>query len=110
MSRSPLSHAIRGLEERNGLRLWSRTTRSVAPTDAGEQLIGRLRPALGDLASVLDQIAEQPERPAGRPWSSRWRRRWFKKKSKSGAATPQPDIEPIKQRLKQAVEISKKKA
>jgi len=38
----------------------------VAPTDAGEQLIGRLRPALGDVASVLDEIVEQRERPAGR--------------------------------------------
>ena len=66
VSRSALSHAIRGLEERIGVRLLSRTTRSVAPTDAGEQLIGRLRPALGDVASVLDQIAEQRERPAGR--------------------------------------------
>ena len=66
VSRSALSHAIRGLEERIGVRLLSRTTRSVAPTDAGEQLISRLRPALGDVASVLDQIAEQRERPAGR--------------------------------------------
>jgi DNA-binding transcriptional LysR family regulator len=66
VSRSALSHAIRGLEERIGVRLLSRTTRSVAPTDAGEQLIGRLRPALGDVASVLDLIAEQRERPAGR--------------------------------------------
>ena len=66
VSRSALSHAVRGLEDRIGVRLLSRTTRSVAPTDAGEQLIGRLRPALGDVASVLDQIAEQRERPAGR--------------------------------------------
>src|SRR5580765_8104702 len=66
VSSSALSHAIRGLEERIGVRLLSRTTRSVAPTDAGEQLIGRLRPALGDVASVLDEIVEQRERPAGR--------------------------------------------
>ena len=66
VSRSALSHAVRGLEERIGVRLLSRTTRSVAPTDAGEQLISRLRPALGDVASVLDRIAEQRERPAGR--------------------------------------------
>jgi DNA-binding transcriptional LysR family regulator len=66
VSRSALSHAVRGLEERLGVRLLSRTTRSVAPTDAGEQLIGRLRPALGDVASVLDEIVEQRERPAGR--------------------------------------------
>jgi DNA-binding transcriptional LysR family regulator len=66
VSRSALSHAVRGLEERIGVRLLSRTTRSVAPTDAGEQLLGRLRPALGDVASVLDHIAERRERPAGR--------------------------------------------
>ena len=66
VSRSALSHAVRGLEERIGVRLLSRTTRSVAPTDAGEQLIGHLRPALGDVASVLDQIAGLRERPAGR--------------------------------------------
>ena len=64
VSRSALSHAVRGLEERVGVRLLSRTTRSVAPTDAGEQLLGRLRPALGDVASVLDHIAERRERPA----------------------------------------------
>src|SRR5213596_4000706 len=66
VSTSALSHAMRGLEERFGVRLLARTTRSVAPTDAGEQLIGRLRPALGDVASVLDQIAERRERPVGR--------------------------------------------
>jgi len=66
VSRSALSHAVRGLEERIGVRLLSRTTRSVAPTDAGQQLIGRLRPALDDVASVLDEIAGLRERPAGR--------------------------------------------
>jgi DNA-binding transcriptional LysR family regulator len=66
VSRSALSHAVRGLEERIGVRLLSRTTRSVAPTDAGEQLIGRLRPALADVGSVLDEIAGLRDRPAGR--------------------------------------------
>ena len=66
VSRSALSHSVRGLEERIGVRLLSRTTRSVAPTDAGEQLISRLGPALGDVASVLDEISEQREQPAGR--------------------------------------------
>ena len=66
VSRSALSHAVRGLEERIGVRLLARTTRSVAPTDAGEQLIARLRPALGDVASVLGQIAGLRDRPAGR--------------------------------------------
>jgi DNA-binding transcriptional LysR family regulator len=65
-SRSALSHAVRGLEERLGVRLLDRTTRSVAATDAGAQLISRLRPALGDVESVLDQIVGLRERPAGR--------------------------------------------
>ena len=66
ISRSALSHAVRGLEERLGVRLLARTTRSVAPTDAGAQLISRLRPALGDVESVLDQIVGLRDRPAGR--------------------------------------------
>lgn len=66
VSRSALSHAVRGLEERIGVRLLARTTRSVAPTDAGEQLIARLGPALNDVNSVLDQIAGLSERPSGR--------------------------------------------
>ena len=66
VSRSALSHSVRGLEERIGVRLLSRTTRCVAPTDAGAQLISRLGPALGDVASVLDEISEHRERPAGR--------------------------------------------
>ena len=66
VSRSALSHAVQGLEERIGVRLLARTTRSVAPTDAGERLIGRLSPALGDVASVLDELAGLRERPAGR--------------------------------------------
>ena len=48
------------------MRLLARTTRSVAPTEAGEQLIGRLRPALGEVESVLDQIVGLRERPTGR--------------------------------------------
>jgi len=66
VSRSALSHAVRGLEERLGVRLLARTTRSVAPTEAGEQLIARLKPALGEVESVLDQIVELRERPTGR--------------------------------------------
>jgi DNA-binding transcriptional LysR family regulator len=66
VSTSALSHAIRGLEERIGVRLLARTTRSVAPTDAGEQLLSRLRPALGDIRDTLEQVATLRERPAGR--------------------------------------------
>jgi DNA-binding transcriptional LysR family regulator len=58
--------AVRGLEERLGVRLLARTTRSVAPTDAGEQLISRLRPALGEVEAVLDQIVDLRDRPTGR--------------------------------------------
>src|SRR6266576_5541958 len=49
---SALSHAIRELVERFGVRLLARTTRSVAPTDAGAQLVARLRPALGDIRCI----------------------------------------------------------
>ena len=66
VSRSALSHAVRGLEERLGVRLLARTTRSVAPTEAGEQLIARLRPALGDVEAVLDEIVGLRDQPRGR--------------------------------------------
>lgn len=66
VSPSALSHAIRGLEEQIGVRLLARTTRSVAATDAGEQLIARLGPALGDIRGALDQISGFRDRPAGR--------------------------------------------
>src|SRR5436309_14570985 len=66
VSRSALSHAVRGLEERLDVRLLARTTRSVAPTEVGAQLISHLRPALGEVESVLDQIGALRERPTGR--------------------------------------------
>jgi len=66
VSTSAVSHAMRGLEERFGVRLLARTTRSVAPTDAGEQLIARLGPALGDIQGALDLIAGLRGRPTGR--------------------------------------------
>jgi DNA-binding transcriptional LysR family regulator len=66
VSTSALSHAIRGLEERFGVRLLARTTRSVAPTAAGEQLIACLRPTLGDIRGALDLISGLRDRPAGR--------------------------------------------
>ena len=65
VSTSALSHAVRGLEERIGVRLLARTTRSVAPTDAGEQFIARLRPALGDIRGALDQVSGLRAQPAG---------------------------------------------
>jgi DNA-binding transcriptional LysR family regulator len=66
VSPSALSHAIKGLEEEIGIRLLARTTRSVAPTDAGEQLIARLDPALADIREALGQVAGLRSRPAGR--------------------------------------------
>jgi DNA-binding transcriptional LysR family regulator len=65
VSPSALSHAIRGLEERIGVRLLARTTRSVAPTEAGEQFIARLGPALADVRGALDQVAGLRDKPAG---------------------------------------------
>ena len=66
VSPSALSHAIRALEERVGVRLLARTTRSVAPTDAGEEFLARLRPALGDIRGALDRVSGLRDRPAGR--------------------------------------------
>ena len=63
---SAMSHAIRGLEEAIGVRLLSRTTRSVAPTVAGEEIVGRLRPALADIREALDHVRGLREKPAGR--------------------------------------------
>ena len=55
-----------GLEEQIGVRLLARTTRSVAPSEAGERLIARLRPALGDIRETLDEVASLKDRPVGR--------------------------------------------
>jgi DNA-binding transcriptional LysR family regulator len=66
VSPSALSHAVKGLEEQVGVRLLARTTRSVAPTDAGQQLIARLDPALTDIQDALTQVAGLRDRPAGR--------------------------------------------
>src|SRR5229473_319841 len=56
ISRSRLSETIRGLEDRLGVRLLNRTTRSVGPTSAGERLLARMRPLLDDFDAVLDGI------------------------------------------------------
>src|SRR5882762_8151075 len=53
VTQSALSHAVRGLEEEIGVRLLARTTRSVAPTDVGEELLRSLRPALTDIRAAL---------------------------------------------------------
>lgn len=54
---STLSHAMRALEERMGVRLLNRTTRSVSPTEAGFELLGRLQPVLATLDQALDSVA-----------------------------------------------------
>jgi DNA-binding transcriptional LysR family regulator len=64
-SQSALSHTVRRLETRLGLRLLVRTTRSVAPTEAGERLIETLRPALGDIDDRITALAELRDRPSG---------------------------------------------
>jgi DNA-binding transcriptional LysR family regulator len=66
ISTSGLSHAIRRLEEQIGVRLLTRTTRSVAPTDAGEQLLAHLRPALGDIRTTLTNLSGLQSKPVGR--------------------------------------------
>lgn len=64
-SQSALSHTVRRLEERMGLRLLTRTTRNVVPTDAGEQLMETLRPAFDDIRGRMDALSAMRQRPAG---------------------------------------------
>ena len=66
ISTSGLSHAIRRLEEQIGVRLLTRTTRSVSPTDAGEQLLAHLRPALADIRGTLTTLSGLQTTPVGR--------------------------------------------
>ena len=65
VSRSSLSHAIAALERNLGVRLLHRTTRSVAPTEAGERLLRRLKPVLQDLDRALDAVADDGGHPSG---------------------------------------------
>ena len=64
-SQSSLSQTIRRLEERLGMRLLTRTTRSVATTEAGEQLIETLKPALSDVEARLAMLSELKDKPSG---------------------------------------------
>jgi DNA-binding transcriptional LysR family regulator len=64
-SQSALSHTIRRLETRLGLRLLIRTTRNVAPTEAGERLLETLRPAFTDIETRIEALGELRDRPAG---------------------------------------------
>jgi DNA-binding transcriptional LysR family regulator len=65
MSQPALSHAMNALERRLGLRLLARTTRSVAPTDAGQRLLRMLRPALADIEAGLASLSELRDTPSG---------------------------------------------
>lgn len=64
-SQSTISHTIKRLEARMGLRLLTRTTRSVVPTEAGERLICSLAPRIEELESEIDELMEIRDKPAG---------------------------------------------
>ena len=64
-SASSLSEAVRRLETKLGVRLLNRTTRSVAPTEAGARLLDRLGPALVEVEAALDVVNGFRDRPAG---------------------------------------------
>jgi DNA-binding transcriptional LysR family regulator len=65
VSQSALSHTIRGLEERLGLRLLTRTTRSVAPTEAGERLFHSVGPRFEEIEAEIAALSDLREKPAG---------------------------------------------
>ena len=65
VSQSALSHTVRGLEARLGVRLLTRTTRSVAPTEAGERLLRTIGPAFDEIEGGLAALGELREKPAG---------------------------------------------
>ena len=64
-SQSSVSHTVRRLESRLGVRLLMRSTRSVSPTAAGEELIATLKPALADIGATLGVLGELRDKPAG---------------------------------------------
>lgn len=64
-SQSALSYTIRRLETRLGVRLLTRTTRRVAPTEAGERLLRTLGPALDDIAAEISSLSELRDKPSG---------------------------------------------
>ena len=66
VSPSALSHTMRQLEERLGVRLLHRTTRSVALTDAGQRLLERLQPAIEQIDDALEDLGRARDRPCGR--------------------------------------------
>jgi DNA-binding transcriptional LysR family regulator len=65
VSQSALSHAMRGLEERLGVRLLARSTRSVSPTEAGERLLRSLGPRLEEIEMEVAAVLTARDRPSG---------------------------------------------
>ncbi len=65
VSRSALSQTIAALEQRLGVRLFHRTTRSVAPTEAGRQFITAIAPALGDIRRAMEAVTDLRATPTG---------------------------------------------
>src|SRR5438067_8273791 len=65
VSQSALSHTIRGLETRLGIRLLTRTTRSVSPTEAGERLLTTVAPRFDEIDAEMAALSELREKPAG---------------------------------------------
>lgn len=65
MSSSALSHAVASLETRLGVRLFDRTTRSVALSAAGEQFIAQVAPALGQIHAAIEDVDQHRDRPSG---------------------------------------------
>ncbi|AMX94122.1 LysR family transcriptional regulator [Mesorhizobium sp. M7A.F.Ca.US.014.04.1.1] len=65
VSQSALSHTVRALEERLGVRLLTRTTRSVSPTEAGERLLRTVGPRLDEIETELIALSALREKPAG---------------------------------------------
>jgi len=65
MSPSALSHAVAALEHRMGVRLFNRTTRSVSLSEAGEQFVARVRPALGEISAAMEAANAFRDSPTG---------------------------------------------
>src|ERR1700687_3239856 len=63
---SALSHSMRQLEGRLGVRLLNRTTRSVSVTDAGQRLLEQLRPAIDQISGALEDLNQKRQQPMGR--------------------------------------------
>jgi DNA-binding transcriptional LysR family regulator len=103
-SQSALSHTVRRLEERMGVRLLTRTTRNVLATEAGEQLVETLRPAFNDIRSRISSLSAMRQQPGGtiRITSSRHAAETILMPAVKGLMVEYPDINveiSIEQRL-----------